>query len=78
MKKTPLQKPVAFFSYLYKNYFLLLDVVDFLVEHDDFEVVVDDFLQELLEHPQEEDHCSTAIDQNFSSWPIGQPAFCHR
>jgi len=57
---------VAFFNTLFENYFLLLEVVVFLAELD-FEVVEEDFLHELLEHPQEEDHCSTAIDQNFSS-----------
>jgi len=67
-----------FFNYQY-NYLLLLDEADFLAEVDVFDLVVEeDFLHELLEHEQEEDHCSTAIDQNFSSWPIGQPAFCHK
>jgi hypothetical protein len=32
-------------------------------------------LQDLLEH---EEYWATAIDQNFSSCPLGQPAFCHK
>ena len=58
-----------------QNYLLLLDEADFFVAHDAF--VVEDFLHALLEHLQEES-CSTAIDQNFSSCPIGHPAFCHK
>lgn len=60
---------------------MLLDATDFFAE-DVLEVVdladdEQDFLDELFEHLQEE-ICSTAIDQNFSSWPHGQPAFCHK
>ena len=63
-------------------YLLLLEATDFFAD-DVFEVVdfadvEQHFLDELFEHEQEDESCSTAIDQNFSSWPHGQPAFCHK
>ena len=65
-------------------YFLLLDfvlfeAVAFFVED---ELVEQDFLQQdFLDVDEEQEkfaYCSKAIDQNFSSCPLGQPAFCHK
>ena len=58
---------------------MLLEVVVFFEE--DEELVEQDFLQQdfLLDVEQEQfAYCSKAIDQNFSSCPLGQPAFCHK
>lgn len=59
--------------------FVLLVAVDFLVE---VELDAQDFLQQdflAVDFEQEQfANCSTAIDQNFSSCPLGQPAFCHK
>lgn len=55
---------------------MLLEAVFFeeeLEEEQDF--LQADFLEFDLE---QEESCSTAIDQNFSSCPDGQPAFCHK
>jgi len=45
-------------------------------------LVEQDFLQQdflAVDFEQEQfAYCSKAIDQNFSSCPLGQPAFCHK
>ena len=74
--------------FLYKNYLKNYFLEDFLeVEEVDF-LAVEALLAEDLQEDLEELHflllqdllllliCSTAIDQKYSSWPIGQPAFC--
>lgn len=56
---------------------MLLEVVFF--EEDELEE--HDFLQQdflLVEEQEYDEYCSKAIDQNFSSCPLGQPAFCHK
>jgi hypothetical protein len=59
--------------------FVLFVAVDFLAE---VELEAQDFLQQdflAVDFEQEQfANCSIAIDQNFSSCPLGQPAFCHK
>ena len=56
------------------NYFL----EDFFVEEEVLLAQLEElFLEdEELFLQEQEESCSTAIAQKYSSWPFGQPAFC--
>lgn len=79
-KKHPSLKGV-FFIRIFNLYYLELLFAEallaavFLVLEEALAFLQQDFFAVDLE---QQDNCSTAIDQNFSSCPLGQPAFCHK